>query len=122
MIEPIPVNTAMTASTTQLNVIGTDLADIDGVHAVTAVTGFGLLGHALEMARGSNLAIVIEADAVPLLDGVEALARETLPQFEVECHADDRAIGVIGHEDIGIDRIDRARGIDERRAQAHLLR
>ena len=53
---------------------------------------------------------------------VEALARETLPQFEVERHADDRAIGVIGHEDIGIDRIDRARGIDERRAQAHLLR
>lgn len=68
--------TAMTASTTQLNVIGADLADIDGVHAVTDVTGFGLLGHALEMARGSNLAIVIEADAVPLLDGVEALARD----------------------------------------------
>jgi len=66
---------AMIASTTQLNVIGAGLADIDGVHAVTDVTGFGLLGHALEMARGSNLAIEIEADAVPLLHGVEALAQ-----------------------------------------------
>lgn len=67
---------AMIASTTQLNIIGADLADVDGVHAVTDVTGFGLLGHALEVARGSDLAIEIEADAVPLLDGVEALAQD----------------------------------------------
>ncbi|WP_068877879.1 selenide, water dikinase SelD, partial [Phenylobacterium sp. CCH9-H3] len=44
---------AMIASTTQLNVLGRELPDLPGVHAVTDVTGFGLLGHALEMARGA---------------------------------------------------------------------
>ncbi|MBU1347954.1 MAG: selenide, water dikinase SelD [Alphaproteobacteria bacterium] len=64
------------ASTTQLNAVGADLAEAAGVHAMTDVTGFGLLGHALEMARGSGLGIEIEAGAAPLLDGVEALARD----------------------------------------------
>lgn len=67
---------AMIASTTQLNRVGTDLADLDTVHALTDVTGFGLLGHALELARGSGLAVEIEAGAVPLLYGVEALVRD----------------------------------------------
>lgn len=66
------------ASTTQLNAIGADLADRDDVHAMTDVTGFGLLGHAQEMARGSGLAVEIEAEPLPLLDGVEALARDGL--------------------------------------------
>jgi selenide,water dikinase len=66
---------ALIASTTQLNVVGGDLADLGGVHAVTDVTGFGLLGHALEMARGAGLTIEIAADSAPLLPGVEALAR-----------------------------------------------
>ena len=65
----------MIATTTQLNAVGADLADVDAVHAMTDVTGFGLLGHALEMARGSGLRVQIDAAAVPLLDGVEALAR-----------------------------------------------
>ncbi len=64
------------ATTTRLNAVGADLADVDGVHAMTDVTGFGLLGHALEMARGSGRGIEIEAGAAPLLDGVEALARD----------------------------------------------
>lgn len=64
------------ASTTKLNTIGADLAETDGVHAMTDVTGFGLLGHALEMARGSGLGVVLEAAAAPVLDGVEALARD----------------------------------------------
>ncbi|MBX9614580.1 MAG: selenide, water dikinase SelD [Caulobacteraceae bacterium] len=63
------------ASTTQLNAVGADLADRDDVHAMTDVTGFGLLGHALELARGSGLSVEIEAGAVPLLDGVEGLAQ-----------------------------------------------
>src|SRR5207253_1198697 len=41
---------ALIASTTQLNYAGPELAALDGVHAMTDVTGFGLLGHALEMA------------------------------------------------------------------------
>jgi selenide,water dikinase len=66
---------ALIASTTQLNLIGKDLPAIGGVHAVTDVTGFGLLGHGLEMARGAGLGLVIEADAAPLHPGVEALAQ-----------------------------------------------
>jgi selenide,water dikinase len=66
---------ALIASTTRLNAVGADLAEADGVHAMTDVTGFGLLGHALEMARGSGLGVELEADAAPLLDGVAALAR-----------------------------------------------
>ena len=64
---------ALIASTTQLNTLGARLAGRAGVHAVTDVTGFGLLGHALEMARGSGLTVELSAEP-PVLDGVEALA------------------------------------------------
>ena len=64
---------ALIASTTKLNTLGARLAGRAGVHAVTDVTGFGLLGHALEMARGSGLTVELTA-APPLLDGVEPLA------------------------------------------------
>ena len=47
----------MIATTTLLNRIGAELAQDSDVHAITDVTGFGLLGHALEMARGSKLAL-----------------------------------------------------------------
>jgi selenide,water dikinase len=63
------------ATTTQLNVLGRDLAGMAGVHAVTDVTGFGLLGHALEMAQGAQLLADIEVARVPLLPGVEAMVR-----------------------------------------------
>ena len=49
---------------------------MEGIHGLTDVTGFGLLGHALEMARGSGLTVEIDAHSIPLLPGVEALARE----------------------------------------------
>ncbi len=62
-------------STTRLNAIGPDLAELPGVHAVTDVTGFGLAGHALEMARGAGLTVEIDSSAVPLLPGVEDLVR-----------------------------------------------
>ena len=64
----------MVASTTKLNAIGTELADLEAVHAVTDVTGFGLLGHLLEMCRGAALAATLDAHAVPVLPGAEALA------------------------------------------------
>ena len=66
---------ALIASTTQLNTLGKDLGGVSGVHALTDVTGFGLLGHALEMARGAGLAVEIDAAAAPLLPGVAALAQ-----------------------------------------------
>jgi selenide,water dikinase len=65
---------ALIASTTKLNALGAELADLEGVHAMTDVTGFGLLGHALEVSRGSRLAGSITARP-PLLPGVEALAQ-----------------------------------------------
>ncbi|HEY0437934.1 MAG TPA: selenide, water dikinase SelD [Phenylobacterium sp.] len=65
---------ALIASTTQLNAVGHELAGLPDVHAMTDVTGFGLLGHALEMARGAGLTAEISGEP-PLLDGVEALAR-----------------------------------------------
>src|SRR5215831_4417301 len=66
---------ALIASTTQLNALGAELAGRPGVHAVTDVTGFGLLGHALEMSRGAGLAVEIDAGAPALLTGVEELAK-----------------------------------------------
>ncbi|SEN13141.1 selenophosphate synthase [Luteibacter sp. UNCMF331Sha3.1] len=65
----------MIASTTLLNRIGYELAKDDDVHGMTDVTGFGLLGHALEMARGSRVRIAIEQARVPLLAHTEALAQ-----------------------------------------------
>jgi selenide,water dikinase len=64
----------MLASTTQLNAVGADLGTMEGVHAVTDVTGFGLLGHALEICRGSKLRARISAQDVPVLQGAAALA------------------------------------------------
>ncbi|WP_296000348.1 selenide, water dikinase SelD, partial [Rugamonas sp.] len=54
-------------TTTRLNTPGMALADMDSVHAITDVTGFGLAGHALEMARGAGLGVTIEWAKVPLL-------------------------------------------------------
>src|SRR3954451_10138851 len=65
----------MLASTTQLNAVGAELAEIGGVHAITDVTGFGLLGHTLEMCRGAGLAAEIRVQDVPVLEGVPALAQ-----------------------------------------------
>ena len=64
----------MIATTTRLNTPGPELAAIDGVHAMTDVTGFGLAGHALELARGSAVDVHIAWSQVPLLDGVRSLA------------------------------------------------
>jgi selenide,water dikinase len=68
--------TEMIASTTLLNKIGAELAEDKDVHAITDVTGFGILGHGLEMARGSGLTLNIKASEVPLLAQAEKLAQE----------------------------------------------
>ncbi|SDL81328.1 selenide, water dikinase SelD [Paracoccus chinensis] len=65
----------MIASTTLLNRIGADLAEDAAVHAITDVTGFGILGHGLEVARGSGARVVIDRAALPLLTRAEELAQ-----------------------------------------------
>ena len=67
---------ALIDSTTRLNSVGPELASLDGVHAMTDVTGFGLLGHALEMAKGAGLTIELDAAAPRLLPAAERLAQE----------------------------------------------
>ncbi len=66
----------MIASTTQLNKPGAELAGLPGVHALTDVTGFGLAGHGLELARGAGCSVTIDWARVPLLEGVRALAAQ----------------------------------------------
>jgi selenide,water dikinase len=66
----------MIASTTKLNTPGRVLAEMDAVHALTDVTGFGLLGHLNEICLGSGLAARVSMRAVPLLPGVEALVQK----------------------------------------------
>jgi len=66
----------MIASTTQLNTPGPDLAALAGVHALTDVTGFGLAGHALEIAHAADAAVAIYWARVPLLPGVRSLAAQ----------------------------------------------
>ncbi|WP_225783921.1 selenide, water dikinase SelD [Xenophilus sp. Marseille-Q4582] len=65
---------AMIEATTKLNRPGTELARLPGVHALTDVTGFGLLGHTLELARGAGLAAHLDSGALRWLPGVQALA------------------------------------------------
>jgi selenide, water dikinase len=62
--------------TTKLNTPGPDLAALDGVHAMTDVTGFGLAGHALEIAKGAKAHAVIDWHKVPLIGGVRELATQ----------------------------------------------
>ena len=65
---------AMIANTTKLNKPGAALANLPGVHALTDVTGFGLAGHTLEIARGAGLTAVIDWDKVPFINSVKDLA------------------------------------------------
>ncbi len=67
---------AMIENTTKLNKPGKALAEMDGVHALTDVTGFGLLGHLLELARGAKLTAQLTMADIPLLPGVEQLAHD----------------------------------------------
>jgi selenide,water dikinase len=66
----------MIATTTLLNKVGAELAKNADVHAITDVTGFGLLGHALEMSRNSKLTLVIRVGDLPLLSEAATLAQQ----------------------------------------------
>jgi len=65
----------MIETTTQLNTPGVALAELPGVHAMTDVTGFGLLGHLLEICRGSKLRAEIKFDAMPVLSAALHLVK-----------------------------------------------
>jgi selenide,water dikinase len=67
---------AMLASTTLLNRPGADIAEIDGVHAMTDVTGFGLLGHLSEVCKGSGAGAVVDERAVPTFELARALLKD----------------------------------------------
>jgi selenide,water dikinase len=66
----------MIASTTLLNRIGTDLAADPDIHALTDVTGFGILGHGLEMARASGLTLKLSLADIPFLTKAKELAEQ----------------------------------------------
>ena len=67
---------AMIDCTTKLNTPGPDLAALDGVHALTDITGFGLAGHLLELARGAKCSMALNWASVPLLPKVRQMARD----------------------------------------------
>jgi selenide,water dikinase len=97
---------AMLAATTQLNKPGTALSGVPGVHAITDVTGFGLLGHVLEVARGSKLRASVNMAQIPLLRNVRELAANGFVTG-----ASERNWAGYGHEvalDASIGPLDRA--------------
>ena len=62
----------------QLNLIGRFLGELDGVHAMTDITGFGLIGHLMEMLSNIGLAAQIQREALPLYPMVKELANENI--------------------------------------------
>jgi selenide,water dikinase len=83
----------MIANTTQLNAVGSKLATIAGVHAMTDVTGFGLAGHLLGICRGSGLGAEIIFDQVPILSEALPLAQQGYGPGAI-----DRNLSSYGHE------------------------
>ncbi len=84
---------AMIDATTRLNTVGRELAARSDVHALTDATGFGLLGHGLEVCRGSGVGAEIRFTDLPLLPGVADLA-----QAGVRTGASTRNWASYGHE------------------------
>jgi selenide,water dikinase len=71
-----PLYEEMVSSMTQLNAVGAEMRNIAGVHAMTDVTGFGLLGHLLEMCRGAALGAEIGFDSLPLFTEAQHFAEQ----------------------------------------------
>jgi len=66
----------MIALTTKLNKPGVALSQLDSVHALTDVTGFGLAGHLLELCRGAKLSAQIQWDSIPVVSEAVKLVKE----------------------------------------------
>ena len=88
----------------QLNSIGAQVAELDGVKAITDVTGFGLLGHLLELCEGSGVNAVVDYAAVPTLEPVKAyLAQGCVPggtTRNYESYSD--RLGELSHEQLNV--------------------
>ena len=83
----------MIATTTKLNSVGSELSGLKAVHALTDVTGFGLLGHLLEMCRGSGLGAELKFDQVPILSEAFPLVQQGYGPGAI-----DRNLSSYGHE------------------------
>ncbi|MGE8356968.1 MAG: selenide, water dikinase SelD [Microvirgula sp.] len=75
---------ALIGSTTRLNTVGTELAELDDVHALTDVTGFGLAGHLLEVCRGAGLTGMIDIDRVPVIREALGFAEQGIGPGAIE--------------------------------------
>lgn len=78
----------MLAATTKLNAVGATLSGMSSVHAMTDVTGFGLLGHLLEMCRGAGLSAEVRFDQVPVLPEALPLAQQGYGPGAIERNMD----------------------------------
>ncbi len=86
---PTPVFQKAVESMIQLNAVGRDaIRSAGGVHSVTDITGFGLAGHASEMAEASGVTIRLDLDALPLIEGVLPLA---IPRYFTRASRTNRA-------------------------------
>jgi selenide,water dikinase len=94
---------AMISSATLLNRAGTALAELDDVHAMTDVTGFGLAGHALELAKAAGVSIELNAQTLPVLPGVSELIKQG-----VATGASGRNWQAYGHQVSGLAQTDEA--------------
>lgn len=56
----------------RMNIAGASFANIEGVKAMTDVTGFGLLGHLSEMCQGAGVQARVDYDAIPKLPGLKS--------------------------------------------------
>ena len=83
----------LVATTTHLNKVGSTLAALPAVHALTDVTGFGLLGHLLEMCRGSGLGATVRFAQVPVLSEALLLAQQGIGPGAI-----GRNLASYGHE------------------------
>ncbi|MGB8076729.1 MAG: selenide, water dikinase SelD, partial [Gallionella sp.] len=83
----------MIATATQLNTVGSELSALKAVRALTDVTGFGLLGHLLEMCRGSGLSADLRFGLIPILSEALPLVQQGYGPGAIE-----RNLASYGHE------------------------
>ena len=85
---PEPVLDKAVAQMVELNAAGRDALRVaGGAHAVTDVTGYGLAGHAFEMAEGAHLTFELDVSSLPIIDGAEALA---IPRYFTRASSSNR--------------------------------